>query len=321
MKTGNGVRLQSPPTSPDTHNRKGYHYLTRVPGKIMPDNDTAKRFFLFLLLPAILAGCISLEPARPSHRATSLSEIHRKPRILPRHGWVEASPTGRFTHQQPTAITLLDSGRDSVGSGSIQYLRHWSAYIGHEKYGDVPVHFVVDEAGAIWAGRNVSMAGELYQHDPFSRSKRALEQTVDFERVRTEKVPDMVKASRQIGLQIPASGNPGASAAHDPVVPKQLWGDRIPLDGHILVMVLGDLENNLLTERQEPVMFQLLFYLCHTFAISPGNIGLLSDASPVSENPGHRLRDYVESGEFSARIGEPKQGGDDNPFSLFRGKK
>lgn len=287
----------------------------------MPDNDKATRFLLFLLLPAILTGCLSLEPTRPSHRATSLSEIHRKPRVLPRHGWVEASPTGRFTHQEPTAITLLDSGRDSVGTGSIQYLRHWSAYIGHDKYGDVPVHFVVDEAGGIWAGRDIKMVGELYEHDPFSRSERTIDQTAHFEKRRVDEVPDMVKASRQIGLRIPASGNPGTASAHAPAVPKSLWGNRIPLDGHILVMVLGDLENNMLTEQQEPVMVQLLYDLCHTYAIDPDRIGLLSDISPISENPGQRLKNYVESGDIAALIGEPEQGGEDNPFSLFRGKK
>ena len=281
--------------------------LRRLPGRFgQRIYWWAERVGICLVLVGILSACVGM---RAPERAVTLEDIYRPPRILPRHGWVQAQPWGKFRNQIPTKITLLDAGNQVKGledllqranqrapvksvpeAGqkseallSYSYVRVWNNLIGPNGYQDVPVHFIVDQAGIIWAGRDPALQGEIYERGHFSR----------------------------LYQQPEAAKNEPARVA------KRFWGQRLDLDGHLLVLVVGDFESDVLTDVQEAVTLQLLNHLCQEYTISPNNIGLLSDAFQSSQNPGMYLRNYVESGILTKLINEPIPRGETDSFSLF----
>lgn len=218
----------------------------------------------------IFSGCYTDKLPK---RAESLSEINRVPRVVARHAWVDAQPWGRFLNQKPTRILLMDSGNDPLsGGGSISYLKSWGAMINRQAYQDIPVHFIVDPVGVTWSGRNVITQAEVYEFDRFSRNPRPT---------------DSISVSSDLNS-------------------KMSWGNRISLNGYIVVLVVGDMDASMPNDRQEPVMVQLLHYLCNEFEISPKNIDTLYDIAPGCGNPGQYLRNYVDSGTLTKLINEPK---------------
>lgn len=279
--------------------------LHRLPGA--PGHGAATRYLLPSLavgLTIVLAGCFAM---RVPQRAVTLDDIHKPPRIVPRHAWVQAHPGGVFKSQKPQYITLLDAGShvgrvqdilesadqpnpirdvpsadtDADGLLSYSYVRMWGSIIGPNAYQDIPVHFIVDQAGITWAGRAPNIQGEIYAGGRASRSYRE---------------PD---------------------SETRPEDRKRLWGPRLDTDGHLLVLVVGNFDTDVLTDKQEPVMMQLLYHLCQNYEISPRNIGLLSDIAPSTENPGMYLRNYAESGILTKLINEPIRRGQADSFSLF----
>ncbi len=258
-------------------------------------NRKHKRTALILLPQAVLilfsvlliqSGC---RTTRTPERATTIEDIYTKPRILSRHGWMDTQPTGRFMGQVPNRITLMDSGIHAKGQVSIQYLQSWRELITPSGYHDIPVHYIVDSAGAIYAGRDAMIQAELYTNDVFSRAGEPAPQ---------EKVYD--------------SAGPSKNEERE-----ARWGKRIEMDGHLVVMILSDLDKEPPTDEQEAAMLQLLQELCNQFQISPKRIANLSEYAPVTANPGQYLSNYRTSGILTKLINEPIPK-DSNPFSLFR---
>ncbi|MBZ0258330.1 hypothetical protein K8I31_19845, partial [bacterium] len=63
--------------------------------------------------------------------------------------------------------------------------------------------------------------------------------------------------------------------------------------GYLVIMLLGDYDNRLVTKKQEQSLFQLIAYQLFQQQLPRESITLLSSLYPETNNPGFYLKNYL----------------------------
>ena len=77
------------------------------------------------------------------------------------------------------------------------------------------------------------------------------------------------------------------------------------LDGYILICVLGDYDSDLLLEKQEQSLYQLIAYLVYQNNIALERIFGLRSLFQETKNPGFYLNNYVQTSILQENIPPP----------------
>ncbi len=180
-------------------------------------------------------------------------------------------PSGPFPSHRVQGILVMDTGCDYQGETSLTYLTHLlDRYVSSTGIGDLPFHYFIDLTGRVYAGRSDITPAELHEGDPFTLR------------------PDEVTKKEIIYARVAAKRNPVKN-----------------LDGFIVICVLGNYDERILTEEQEKQLFQLCAYLSHNKNIPLENIKALSDIYPATNNPGFYLENYLQRSVLVKNIPPP----------------
>jgi hypothetical protein len=193
------------------------------------------------------------------------------PRMVPRNV-IGPMPSGTLPSHQIQGIAVMDSGADYDGISSLTYLSNLlDSYRSQQEYkGDLPCHFFVDLDGHIYSGRNVVSPGEIHEGDPFL--------------LRMDDVDKRTVLTARLNRK------------NKPVY---------DLDGYILICVLGDYDNKLITEEQEKGLYQTIAYLVYQHNIALERVYGLDKMIPESKNPGFYLQNYLQTSILTKNIPPP----------------
>ncbi|MGI6456399.1 MAG: peptidoglycan recognition family protein [bacterium] len=188
--------------------------------------------------------------------------FHGRPkpvRFLPRTV-IGPLPSGPFPSHKPFGVIVMDSGADYQGESSLTYLTSLvKRYTNRNGFGDVPVHYFIDKEGKIYMGRSDIAPAEIHQGDSFT--------------LRMDEVEEKEAYLARL---------------------KKLNSPLLDLNNYIVIMLLGDYNQQMVTEEQEKQMFQLISNLVHAHNIPLSNILALKDKYPETKNPGFYLNNYLQ---------------------------
>lgn len=193
------------------------------------------------------------------------------PRMVPRNV-IGPMPAGTLPSHQIQGIAVMDSGADYDGISSLTYLSNLldSYRTQQEHKGDLPCHFFIDLDGHLYSGRNVVAPGEIHVGDPYL--------------LRMDNVDKRTSLTARL--------NRKTKPVYD-------------LDGYILICVLGDYDNQLLSEEQEKSLYQIIAYLVYQHNIALERIYGLNKMIPESDNPGFYLQNYLQTSILTENIPQP----------------
>lgn len=193
------------------------------------------------------------------------------PRSIPRNV-IGPMPAGTMPSHQVQGIAVMDTGADYDGISSLTYLTNLldSYQTQDEDKGDLPCHFFVDLDGHVYSGRNIISPGEIHIGDPFL--------------LRMDNVDKRTALTARL--------NRKTKPVYD-------------IDGYILICVLGDYDNQLLTEEQEKGLYQTIAYLVYQHNIALERIYGLQKFIPESQNPGFYLQNYLQTTILTKNIPPP----------------
>lgn len=184
------------------------------------------------------------------------------------------SPTGSFRSQgNPHTILVMDSGADFRDQSSLTYLMEMLEEYAPNNQGDLPVHYFIDPEGVVYSARQPQIPAQLYPTDAFLS--------------RTKTMPDLqdVLMARL------------AKRTQEP----------LDLDGYLIIMVLGDYDQQLVSEEQEQPLFQLIAYLAFQHEIRRTNIRTFRSVFPEYANPGFYLNNYFDPSTVERNIPQPPE--------------
>ncbi len=228
------------------------------------------RIVLLLVLSIFGFACVSGED-----RNFGLVEMfHGKPkpvRVLPRSIY-GGLPTGAsFTKHTIEGILVMDSGIDYDVETALTYLTYLKKrYTLKNGQGDVPFHYFIDSEGITYGGRDSIMLAQLHQGDPFTLRAEGLEP-------QDRLVARMAHKTRK----------------------------QLPLNGYITVVILGDYDRQLVSDKQEKALFQLLAMLTHKHTLPLDGIKGLKSLHPETGNPGFYLNNYLNPTTLEKNIPPP----------------
>lgn len=180
------------------------------------------------------------------------------PRMVPR-SILGDSPSGPFDSHILHGVLIMDSGGDYRGQTSLTYMAELLERYNFNNQGDLPVHYFIDTDGIIYAGRQNITPAVIYQDDAFTK--------------RTSEIPDkegLIRARL-----------------------KRHSAEKLDLSGYLVIMLLGDYDNRLVTKEQEQSLFQLIAHQLFQQQLPRESITLLSSLYPETNNPGFYLKNYL----------------------------
>lgn len=180
------------------------------------------------------------------------------PKTIPRQ-IIGPMPAGSFPSQEPKQIVVMDSGADLRNQTAMTYLQELLERYNSGGRGDLPAHYFIDRQGTIFTGRPLHVPAKFFHGDPFTYRTSELQDERQFLQARLQRVN----------------------------------GEPIDLQGAIVIMVLGDFAETLVSEEQEQALFQTIAHLTFEQDIPRENVMLFSDRAPDSGNPGFYLKNYL----------------------------
>ncbi|MBI1389426.1 MAG: hypothetical protein GC154_13360 [bacterium] len=194
----------------------------------------------------------------------------KPPRMMPR-SILGSMPSGPFESQEVRGILIMDSGADYTDQTALTYLAETLERYNPNGRGDLPVHYFIDKDGVIYAGRQSITPASIHQGSAFTMRPTDLEKPEDLPRARLARVR-----------------NP-----------------ELKLKGYLVIMMLGDYDNQLVNEKQEKSLFQLVAYELFRYNMPIQNVVLLSQLYPETRNPGFYLKNYLNQSTLEANLPPP----------------
>lgn len=199
--------------------------------------------------------------------------FHGKPmpaRMIPR-SVLGSSPSGPFDSHVLRGVLIMDSGADYQGQTGLTYLAELLERYNFDKRGDLPVHYFIDTDGVTYSGRQYIAPALIYEGDAFTKRKSELPNREDLIRARMAR----------------------HSAGH------------LDLDGYLVIMLLGDYDERLVSKEQEKALFQLIAHQLFQHQLPRESITLLSSLHPETNNPGFYLKNYLNWSTLEQNLPPP----------------
>lgn len=224
--------------------------------------------FLMIVFALVLTACSN------SPEYYGVTELfHGRPKPVPQvpRTIFGSMPSGPFDTQNPQRIVVMDSGADYNGETGFTYIQNLlERYVDADGSGDLPAHYFITPDGKVFTGRQHITPARIYKGDPFTLRSDDV----------TRKEMLMARLERK-------------------------HGKRLNLKNFIVIMVLGDYDQMMVSEEQEKQLFQLLSYLTYELKIPREEIYALRDIYPSIKNPGFYLNNYLQASILEKNVPPP----------------